>query len=326
MTRISAIGMFSLLMLSLTACQRTASGQVQEVAVSPDGTLVALAYRKDNTCFIYKVPLNTGTATRLTRAETGRELSPAFSMDGKLIAYSYDAGKSQSRVRVVNADGSNGRSFATSEGDDSYPIFSPNGTKIYFASSRYFGSYSPIATPHEHEWDFFSADLDGKNIRQLTTQSYYLVSKPSVSPDGKQLMFKVERYRTGSQFEIHSLEQPAKPTVLLQPHVPGESRMGPVAEDPQFLPDGKSIMFMAASDGKSGYDYDVYRMTLATGALEKLTGANGYSTGLAISADGGTAIFLKWKLDWHKTPVSSELYSLDLQTHSVRPVKITGLN
>jgi hypothetical protein len=66
-------------------------------------------------------------------------------------------------------------------------------------------------------------------------------------------------------------------------------------------------------------------MEFATGSLEKLTRDNGCSTGLHISADGNAAMFLKWKLDCHKTPVASEL-SLDMQTHKLSLFKISGLD
>jgi hypothetical protein len=50
------------------------------------------------------------------------------------------------------------------------------------------------------------------------------------------------------------------------------------------------------------------------------------SGGLRISPDGKTAMFVKWKLDWHKTPAESEVFSLDLQTQKVTLFKIGGLN
>jgi Tol biopolymer transport system component len=108
--------------------------------------------------------------------------------------------------------------------------------------------------------------------------------------------------------------------------VPKGSRNDPIYVNPQYLPDGKSILFMAASDGKSGYDYDVYRMELATGALERLTHGNGFASDLCVFPDGRTAVFQKWHSDWHRTPVDGELYLLDLRTHQLTPFKVTGLN
>ena len=91
------------------------------------------------------------------------------------------------------------------------------------------------------------------------------------------------------------------------------------------MPDGKRVLFMAASDGKHGYDYDVYSVDLATGSLDRLTNGNGYATDLKVSADGNTAVFLKWQSDRHGTPAKSEVYLLDVQSHKVTPLKITGL-
>lgn len=52
------------------------------------------------------------------------------------------------------------------------------------------------------------------------------------------------------------------------------------------VPDGKGILFLAASEGKHGYDYDVYRWT---------SKGNGYATDLNVFPDAKTAGFLKWR-------------------------------
>jgi hypothetical protein len=48
----------------------------------------------------------------------------------------------------------------------------------------------------------------------------------------------------------------------------------------------------------------------------RLTNGNSYATDLKVSADGRTAVFLRWRFDWHGTPVKSEVYLLDVQTHA----------
>ena len=72
-------------------------------------------------------------------------------------------------------------------------------------------------------------------------------------------------------------------------------------------------------------DYDIYHVDLGSGALERLTTGNGYATDLKVSADGTTAVFLKWRSDWRGTPVTSELFLLDVQSHKLTPVKVSGL-
>jgi Tol biopolymer transport system component len=81
---------------------------------------------------------------------------------------------------------------------------------------------------------------------------------------------------------------------------------------------------MAASDGKNGFDYDVYRANLAGNAVEKFTSGNGYATGLTVSRDGNTAVFLKWTSRWGSLPNLSKLYVLDLATKRVTPLDVTG--
>lgn len=116
-----------------------------------------------------------------------------------------------------------------------------------------------------------------------------------------------------------------KLAISLRPHVLEEPRLGPNLAFPNFMPDGKSILFMAASSGKHGYDYDVYRMNIDTGSVERLTQGNGFATGLRVSADGKTAVFLKWRLNWRRMPVQSAPYLLDIKTHKLTLLKVKGL-
>jgi len=317
---------FLLLLCPVMTCCGISSGQIGSIGVSPDGKFIAVAYKKDRTSFIYRIAIDTGQAARLTNATTGSESSPAFSADGKRIAFSYSPGSgAHSRIVIGNVDGSDLHPWpAPSDGNDFWPVFSPDNKTIILARSGFYGSYSPIAQPHPHAWDFYAGGLDGTDLRQLTNESFYMVSPISVSPDGKNMAVVTE-----GEIAVYSLDHPEKPTLSLRPHVPKEAdRRNPILECPNYEPDGKSILFMAASNGKpwGGYNYDVYRVDIGTGALEKLTNGNGYATDLRIFADGRTEVFLKWRSDWHATPVKSELNLLDLQTHKVTPFKVTGLN
>jgi Tol biopolymer transport system component len=165
-------------------------------------------------------------------------------------------------------------------------------------------------------------DVDGTNIRQLTDESFYQTSRLSVSPDGKSMVVVTESLDSPEQISIYSLDHAKNPSRVLRLHVPGHERL---YNCPNFMPDGKSILFLAATEGWRFYDYDVYHLDLQTGAVERLTKRNGYATDLRVFADGKTAVFLKWRSDRHATPVESELYLLDLQSHNVIPMKVNGL-
>ena len=298
---------------------------MESVSVSPDGKTIAVDFITGKTSHIFWIARDTGNATRLTNDNKGEESDLSFSPDGKHIAYTYSPPDGEPGIMIGNADGSDLHTWLPSRSNvrDFSPVFSPDNKTMIFLRSRFYGNYSPIAQPHYHAWDFYAADVDGTNLRQLTKESFYTASRLSVSPDGKSMVVVTESLESPEQISIYSLDSAEKPARVLRPHVPGHEK---IYNCPNFMPDGKGILFLAATEGRHGYDYDVYRMDLETGAVERLTKGNGYATDLKVFADGKTAAFLKWRSDRHATPVESDLYLLDLQNHKVTPMKVNGLN
>jgi TolB protein len=222
----------------------------------------------------------------------------------------------------MNANGGTPRPLFLSDStvDALYPKFADR--KIYFAKSEFFGSYSPIARPSQHEWDIYVAGIDGQDVQPLTKQRFYQITEPSLTSDGKKLLVSVES-EAGSQMRIYSLDSDAAP-VVLQPHVPKEPR-SPIYADAAFASDGRSIVFLGASQGAKAFDYDVYRLDLGSNGVEKLTSANGYATHLRLSPDGKSAAFLRWSSTYGSLPTASRMYLLDLTTHSLKALPITGI-
>ena len=108
------------LVLAHTSYGRDASIQIGSVALSPDGKFIAVDVKEGSMSFIYKVAADSGIATRLTNATTGKETSPAFSPDGKRIAYVYWPGKgARYRIVMVDVDGLNPRQWSLSAVTDS---------------------------------------------------------------------------------------------------------------------------------------------------------------------------------------------------------------
>jgi Tol biopolymer transport system component len=324
----SLILLFLLLPMTWSA---PCSGQIRSVCLSPDGKIVAMEFKKGSTNFIYKVFVDTGKAIRLTTTQDGYESSPAFSADGKRIAFTYwPKGGSHSGIALVNLDGSVIQQWSPTEDTDFSPVLSADNKTIVFGRAGYYGNYSPIAQPGLHAWRFYASDLDGANVRQITNEAFYNAGPASVSPDGKNMAVMTEGFDAGRQIAIYSLARPGSPMRSLKPHVPREAdHKNPIVDFPNYMPDGKSILFMAASNGKglrSEFDYDVYQLSIETGTVERLTKGNGYASDLRVSADGKTAAFLKWLTDWRRTPVRSEIYLLDVQSHKLSLLKITGLN
>jgi Tol biopolymer transport system component len=321
MLRVLSILLLLLVIPSLI-CGGDSPGQMLGLSVSPDGKFIATTYVKGKSWRIYKIDMDTGNATRLTDATTGEESSPAFSPDGKLIAYSYASYEDYQRIVVMNVDGSGPRTLPGSGTANLDPAFAPNGEKIYFRRAE--------PRPHEHRWDLFSMGIDGSDLTQLTHERFYSIYSPSLSPDGKSIVVVTEGWNASAfheQMIIYSLDHPEKPQRALRLHLPGKRPLNQVFGSPNYMPDGKSILFMAATGGgKREDDYDVYRLDLETGAIERLTEGNGYAGGLKLFPDGKTAVFLQWRHDRHWTRLGTDLYLLDLLTHKLTPFKVNGLN
>jgi Tol biopolymer transport system component len=335
----------------LAGCgERVDPPKYEGLTFSADGKQIFAVYSRSGSAFIYKIPLDTGKAVRFTNASKAFESFPAFSADGKLVVYTDSPAErgASPRIVVANSDGSDPHPL-TSLDRAAWPLFSLDNKTLIFARYGYFGNYDGFAQAHAHEWDFYTSGLDGTNVRQLTNENVYSVSRASLSPDGKSLVFigpeldsaqrrEIElRYKASpaelaSHFSeldaeaitIYSLEQPPKPRRVFKPHVQGEPSSGPILGDPIFVPDGESIYFLAATGDP--YDYDVFLMNLRTQDVMKLTNRNGYAYSLRVSPDGKTAAFIRQ--EWqhgHGQPGSSAIFLLDLASGTVTPFRVTGL-
>jgi Tol biopolymer transport system component len=291
------------------------------VTYSPDGKYIVFSYEFAKTCFLYRASLESGQATRITAAPDGCESDPSYSADGKLIAYSYRLPEQQkSAIYLVGADGANPHLLVGGGEDDAFPAFSPRTAEIFFLRSQFFGNYDGINPDRRHDIDLFTTDLSGK-VQQITSRKYYDASPPSVSPDGGQVIFKTLE-DSGDQILIYSTKDIHSPPLVLQPDVPNASKsLGQVS----FMPSGQSIVFMSASTGKNGYyDYDVFEMDLKDKKLTSFTTDNGYANGVRPSPDGRFAIFERWEMK-NGDPNGNGLFLLDLKTHQISRLNITGI-
>lgn len=317
---------FTILLLSLLLFDVTRlAAQFGPVSFSPDGKFIAFNYSNSGSCFIYEADLQTGAARRITKAADGCESDPAFSNDGKVLAYSYAPhGNQHSNLYVVDADGSNSHLLLQADANDMYPVFAPDGRTLYFMRSLAFKNYSPIVRPRYHDFDLYRMDLKSHQVQAITHGKFYDVCQPSVSPDGKNVIFKVPRsdkYALIEVFRVYSVVGAVNVQSELQPRVPGEPASGPIPGDVQYLPNGTDIIFQAASNGSPYYNYDIYRMNVDGSHLENLTKNIGYADGIRPSPDGKTAMFLKGDEENH----TNRLYKLELATREVTLLPLTGI-
>ena len=287
-------------------------GEIHSLTFAPDGQVLVFVRSHDDSSRMEKVSLNSGTSTPIGNALPCMAYSPTYSPDGARIAFACESKASGlSRIMIMDADGGDLHPLFSSNADnyDFAPHFTSDGKEIYFGRST-----------SSRRWDLYSASVDGKNEHPLTDQ-HFEDFKVSFSSDGRKFVLSSD-VGSGTHLNLYSLNDPSKGTAI--PLFVPNGSSSPIISDVALVSDGFSIYFMAASDGKKGFDYDVYRADLAGNDVEKLTTANGYATDLAVSADGKTAAFLKWTSRWDSLANLSKLYILDTVTKRTDALNVTG--
>jgi hypothetical protein len=156
------------LIVSLVGCSRPAVG-FEGLTFSPDGAYIFTVYPHSNSAFIYRIPISTGKAVRLTNVPEGFEGVPSFSQDGKRIVYSFGPATkgAHSQIVIANADGSDRHFWATSQNNDFRPLFS--GTVPAFSDFLLhdIGTGDGVAQGAASPYEFRTAPLWGLRLRKL---------------------------------------------------------------------------------------------------------------------------------------------------------------
>ena len=299
-------------------------GEIRSFSFAPDGRSILLVRSLDDSSRLEKVTLNSGASAPIGNLLPCMASSPTYSPDGARVAFACESKPSGlSRILIMDVNGGDLHPLFSSNSDnfDFAPHFALGGNDIYFGRLPSFIKDPGHGGAPPRHWDLYSASLDGNNQRRLTERGFEDFGI-SFSADDKKFLIASDA-ASGTRMNLFSLDEPGKDARATPVSVPNGSRF-PVIANVTLASNGQSIYFMAASDGKNGFDYDVYRANLAGNAVEKFTSGNGYATGLTVSRDGNTAVFLKWTSRWGSLPNLSKLYVLDLATKRVTPLDVTG--
>jgi hypothetical protein len=322
---------FVILAPSLGAKQKRLAPAEGQQSVSPVGDTALFLQTSGSSSFLYSKGPSDGTGVRLTSASTGIESEASFSHNGKFVVYSFaNSPDSKSAVWVVGIDGSNPHALTGKDEDALHPVFSPDDAKVYYAASSFTGHYSPVVRPGRHDWDVFSIPVQSNATTasiaptQITHASFYDLQSLDIIADplnqgGTKLLISTTGYPIGALLEEFNLGASGRDKIF-QPHVPGESSVGPSYGEARFIHDGMDVLFLAATDTSGGdYDYNVYSMSDVTGGeIRQLSHLKGMTTELKVLPNGKAA-FVNGGIP----------YVLDINTQIVKPLlnpgRITGV-
>jgi hypothetical protein len=122
---------------------------------------------------------------------------------------------------------------------------------------------------------------------------------------------------TGGQIVIYPLRDETRPPIVISPRIPN-GPLQPEIEHMYLVAGQPRIIFMAASQGEKGFDYDLYRLEIGSQEVEKLTATKHYATDFVLSSNGQKAAYIVWMgSSWlNAQPLKPSLQILDIQTRA----------
>ena len=141
----------------------------------------------------------------------GENAEAYFSFDGKqLIFQSKRDGHPCDRIYRMNIDGTDVRQVSNGEGRTTCSYFFKDRTRVLYASTQGGSKECPPPADYSHgyvwpvypDYDIYTANLDGSNIRNLTSSPGY-DAEATISPNGKKIVFTSER---DGDLELYSMD------------------------------------------------------------------------------------------------------------------------
>jgi Tol biopolymer transport system component len=218
---------------------------------SPDGRSIAFQSNRTGNWEIYVMNADGKGLKQLTQ-NNAADNSPCWSPDGrKLLFVSERDGKEyNSEIYMMNEDGSQQKRLTVQLGDDSHPKFTPDGMHIIFNSARTTPDFNADWSDQVNE--IFMMDLDGKNVRQIT--SFKTISTfPSVSPDGKKIAFRKVTNSPALNWDI-SVNRKNRNSEVFVMNIDGTGEVN-ISNSPAFdgwptwSPDGSTVIFSSNRRG-----------------------------------------------------------------------------
>ena len=282
-------------------------------AISPDGTRIAFSRAgPSGKTRIWVAPLaDISHAERLTGDREGQwnHIDPAWSPDGTHLCYS-----DQHDLWLVSTGGGGARKLTRDGTADGEPVFSPDGTSVYFSSSR--------ADPQS----VWRVPLNGGAPERITPGTG-TANHPSLSRDGRRLVFStlaidrdvvVADRNTGTVCRVASSRDDETPAIApdgsavayvsnrlgnrdlwieaLQSGCPGTkpprrlTSLKTWAATPVFSPDGSWVAFFRVL-GLEGRR-DIWAVPVDGGAPVALVGSPAQNLHPAYSPDGTRLAFV----------------------------------
>ena len=191
-------------------------------------------------------------------------------------------------IFVSDLDGKIINQLTKEPGYDGEAVVSPKGDKIIFCSMR------------NGDLDLYVMDIDGSNVKQITTDLGY-DGGAWFSPDGSQIVWRASRPKTEQEITEYKdllkqgLVMPTNMEVFVAnadgSNVRQVTKLGKANWAPNFMPDGKRIIFASNHEYERGFPFNMYIINIDGTGLKKISTDNGFDAFPMFSPDGKKLIF-----------------------------------
>ena len=173
-------------------------------------------------------------------------------------------------------------------GYDAEATISPKGDLMVFTSMR------------NGDLDLYTMDLDGNHVKQITDMPGY-DGGAWFSPDGEKILWRASRPRTPEEVKDYTdlvaqgLVAPTNMELWIANKDGSGAKqitdLGQANWAPNFMPDGKHVIFCSNHEYKRGFPFNMYITDINGKGLEKVSRDNGFDAFPMFSQDGKKIIF-----------------------------------
>jgi len=191
-------------------------------------------------------------------------------------------------IFVADLNGTIIQQLTHEKGYDAEPVISPKGDKIIFTSTR------------NGDLDLYTMNLDGSNVKQITHELGY-DGGAWFSPDGTKIVWRASRPTTETEIKEYKdllaqgLVAPTNMEVYVAnadgTDVKQVTKLGQANWAPNFMPDGKRIIFSSNHEYKKGFPFNIYTINMDGTELKKISHDGGFDAFPMFSPNGKKIIF-----------------------------------
>lgn len=191
-------------------------------------------------------------------------------------------------IFIADLDGNIIKQVTNEKGYDAEPTISPKGDKVVFTSTR------------NGDLDLYVMDIDGSNVKQITHELGY-DGGAWFSPDGSKIVWRASRPKTEEEVKEYKdllaqgLVMPTEMEVFVADadgsNVVQVTDLGKANWAPNWMPDGKRIIFASNHEYERGFPFNMYIINMDGTGLEKVSHDGGFDAFPMFSPDGKRLMF-----------------------------------